>query len=210
MARRSFYKDEEDVVTKPGVNAEIRLDLKEAESAHGNITFVEGMGVRTTPYLEKYANNLRHFVHGNLHVLEAELATQKTALCNEWQILKHKVDRLVVDPVFPNVVDFVLPILVTNLAVSRRAFPLRFLASSVATGVSLKFAMPKTYAVVKGDLLSIEKDSFPEFRHQRIIILDSLKGYMAEALQMGQQSKLDLQRQIHDARQYVVKFLSDE
>ena len=67
-------------------------------------------------------------------MLAAELGTQKTAFVNEWHTLQAKLDETILDPVFPGVVSFVLPILVTNVFVAKRALPLRFLASSLVVG----------------------------------------------------------------------------
>ncbi|OBA20974.1 hypothetical protein METBIDRAFT_42108 [Metschnikowia bicuspidata var. bicuspidata NRRL YB-4993] len=210
MARRSFYEDDEVVTTKPGVNTEIKPELKERESAHGNISFVDGMGVRTTPYLEKQANKFRHFVHEKTSVMIAELGTQKTAFCNEWQNLQTKLNETIVDPVFPGVLNFVFPILVTNVFVAKRALPLRFVASSLAAGLSLKYNMPLTYLASKGKLCAWEKDNLPELYEQQQELVSAANVWVKDARILRDQAKVDLEKLVHDARVAIAKALEDE
>ncbi|GEQ71012.1 hypothetical protein JCM33374_g4693 [Metschnikowia sp. JCM 33374] len=208
--RRSFYEDDELVTTKPGINAEIQPELKQQESAHGNISFVDGMGVRTTPYLEKQANAFRHYVHDKASVLLAELGTQKTAVANEWANLQSKINDTILDPVFPGVVSFVFPILVTNVFVAKRALPLRFLASSLVAGVSLKYNMPLTYLASKGKLAAWEKENFPELHKQQGDLFQIAHVWVQDAKVLRDDAKLDLQKSVHDARIALIKALDDE
>lgn len=210
MGRRSFYEDDELVTTKPGINAEIQPELQAKESSHGNISFVDGMGVRTTPYLEKQANAFRHFLHEKTSVLAAEIGTQKTAFVNEWHTLQSKLDETILDPVFPGVVSFVLPILVTNVFVAKRALPLRFLASSLVAGVSLKYNMPLTYVASKGKLCAWEKENFPELHKQQQELASAANLWVKDAKVLRDQAKVDLQKQVHDARLALVKAWDDE
>lgn len=206
---RSFYEDEELVVTKPGFNTEINKDLKEKESSHGNISFVEGMGVRSTPYLEKYVEKLRLTLHENLAVLGAELGTQTTAISNEYSNLKDKIDELIKEPVVPQLVNVVGPILLTSVIVSRRSLPLRFFATSLVGGTCVKYYMPKTFDLVQHKLLALEKEQFPESKKQREQILKHINVYKKDAEKFSERTQKDLQRQIHHARKWLERVMRD-
>ncbi|KAF8000723.1 hypothetical protein HF325_004512 [Metschnikowia pulcherrima] len=174
MARRSFYEDDELVTTKPGMNAEIQPELREKESSHGNISFVDGMGVRTTPYLERHSNALREFIRNNTRVILAELGTQQTALRNEWLNLKAKIDETILDPVFPGIVSLLFPVLATNVFVARRALP---------------YNMPLTYLAAKGKLLAWEKQNLPEFYQQRHELVTAANVWVDDARVLRAQAK---------------------
>lgn len=207
---RKFYEDDELVTTKPGINTAISAELEAKESGHGNVSYVDGMGIRTTPYLEKQANIFRLYVHEKATLISAELATQKTALANEWAILKAHVDATILDPVFPGVVNFLFPVLATNVFVARRALPLRFLASTIAAGVSLKYNMPLTYEASKSRLCVWERENFPELHKQKNELVESAEVWLKDAKVLREQTKVDLQKLVHDARLAVVKALDDE
>lgn len=208
--KRLFYEDDEFVTTKPGVNAEIKPELAQKEGAHGNIRFIDGMGVRSTPFLERHANTARQFLHHHLSIIGAELATQKTALSNEWANLTKKVDEVVVDPVFPNVVSFVFPILAVNVFFARLALPTRFLIGVFTTGVSLEVNMPRTYKQISHIVLDFEKEHFPKAFEQQKETAQSFQQVLKQAETFGQQAKLDLQQLIHNARKYVIEALKDD
>lgn len=210
MGKRSFYEDEELVTTKPGFNAEINSELKEKESAHGNISFIDGMGVRTTPYLEQHFNALRLYVHDKLSVVGAELATQKSALNNEYNYLKSKVDEVVVDPVLPDIMNVVFPLLVTSVLVSRRSLPVRFAVSTFVAGASVKYYMPRTYEATKSKLLAWEQHNLPEVYNQQTELSATFADYIKEASKLSEQAHQDLLQQVHVARKWVQEVFDDE
>lgn len=206
---RSFYEDEELITTKPGFNTEINAELKEKESSHGNISFVEGMGVRSTPYLEKYAEKFRLALHENLSVISAELGTQKTALLNEYANLQQKVDEIVKDPVVPQLVNIVGPILLTSVIVSRRSLPVRFLATSLVGGACIKYYMPRTYDELKQRLIVLEREQIPELHKKRLETMKNIQVYKMDAEKYGEHARKDLERQIHHARKWLERVMKD-
>lgn len=210
MGRRSFYEDDELITTKPGYNAAITKDLREKESSHGNISFIEGMGVRTTPYLEKHFNTVRQFLHEKFSIASAELGTQKSALANEYAILKSKVNEVILEPIVPDCVNVIFPVLVASIVVNRRSLPLRFLATSMVFGVSVKYYMPRTYGAAKLKVILWEKENFPDVWQQQIEAKKSAEDFAAGTKVYSELLKLDLQRQIHGARLWVAKLLEDE
>lgn len=207
---RSFYEDDELITTKPGYNAEITPELKQKESSHGNIAFIEGMGVRTTPFLEKHFNSLRLMLHDKLAVVNAELGTQSTALANEWNTLRGKFQGLVKEPFLPGVVDVVFPALVGSILVHKRALPIRFLVPTLFAGVAFRYNMPRTYEVTKSKILDWEQTNFPQAYTQQNELAATACEYNREALILAEQAKIDLQRQVHEARKFVVQLLGDD
>lgn len=208
--KRSFYGNDELITTQPGYNAEITKELQEKESSHGNISFVEGMGVRTTPYFEKHFNNLRLFIHSKWAVASAELGTQKTALANEWNNFKSKLDEIILEPIIPDCVNVVFPMLVASIAVSRRSLPVRFVATSAVFGLSVKYYMPRTYQATKSKILLWEKESYPDLWQKQKEVGEAVRGLAADVNKLRELLRLDLQRQVHDARVWVAKILDDE
>ncbi|KAF5210252.1 putative MICOS subunit [Clavispora lusitaniae] len=209
-SKRFFYEDEELITTTPGYNTEISSELKEKESVHGNIALVDGMGVRSTPYLEKHFNKLRLLAHEKLSIASAEIGTQKSALANEWAIVKSKVNDVVVEPVVPRLMDVLFPVLVVSVFVSRRSFPVRFLSTAAVGGFTFKHNMPQTYENIKSRFLTWEYENFPEAAKQQNDKFASLDVMASDVTKYTSQAKSDLQAQIHDARKWVVSALSDE
>lgn len=208
-SKRSFYEDDELIITKPGYNAEMSLELKEQESAHGNISFVEGMGIRTTPYFEGYFNTMRLYVHNNLSVLSAELETQKSALANEWTCLRNKMDDIIVDPVIPDCVNVVFPVLVASVLVGRRSLPVRFLTTSVVFGLSVKYYMPNTYSATNRKLSQWGETNYPELWGNYQEICKTVDDLAVDLKKSGQDLKIELQKQIHEARLWIAKALDE-
>lgn len=207
--KRHFYEDEELITTKPGFNTEISAQLKEKESAHGDIAYVDGMGVRTTPYLEKHLNAFRLYAHDKLSVAAAELGTQVSALGNEFNYLKSKIDEVVVDPVVPNLVNVVFPILVTSVLVHRRSLPVRFAVSTFVAGAAVKYYMPHTYDAAKTKLVTWERESLPELYESQQQLAASLYAHKEATVEHGQYLKLKLRQQVHEAREWIQKTLDD-
>lgn len=207
---RAFYEDDELITTKPGYNTEASAELKEQESSHGNISFVQGMGVRTAPFLESHFNALRLRLHDQVSVLSAELGTQQTALANEWRNLRSKAEGLIVDPVFENLPDIVLPALAGSILVSKRALPLRFIVPTLFGGVAFKYRMPESYNNIKSKALDWENETFPEVYKQQTELSAAIASYKGDAKKLTEEAKLDLQRQVHKARAYVAELLSDD
>lgn len=208
--KRLFYEDEELITTTPGYNTVISPELKEKESVHGTIALVDGMGVRSTPYLEKHFNTFRLMVHDKLSILNAELGTQKTALCNEIASLKAKVNGVVVEPVVPRIMDVLLPVLAVSVFVSRRALPVRFLSTGIVGFFTVKHNMPQTYGNLKKEFLDWEEEVFPEAVKQQNELAASACSLTKDLQKYSSQAKSDLQVRVHEARKWVVDALSDE
>lgn len=208
--KRLFYEDEELITTTPGYNTEITPELKQKESVHGNIALVDGMGVRSTPYLEKHLNTFRLMVHDKLSILNAELATQKSALCNEITFLKAKVNSVVAEPVVPRIMDVLLPVLAVSVFVCKRALPVRFLATGTVGLFTVKYNMPQTYANLKKGFLDWEGEVFPDAVKQQNEIAASLCSLTKDVQKYSEQAKADLHALVHETRKWVVDALSDE
>lgn len=208
--KRFFYEDEELITTTPGYNTEITQELEQKESIHGNIALVDGMGVRSTPYLEKHLNTVRLLAHDRLSIVFAELGTQKTALCNEFASLKAKVNDIVVEPVVPRIIDVLLPVLTTSVFVSKRAFPLRFVATTAVGLFTVKRNMPQTFDNLRNGFLKWEEEVLPEAVKQQNDLAASVSSLSEDLLKYTLQAQSDFQAQVHNARKWVVDVLSDE
>lgn len=208
--KRLFYEDEELITTTPGYNTEISKELKEKESVHGNIALVDGMGVRSTPYLEKHLNSFRLLAHDKLSIISAEFGTQKTALCNEINSLKAKVNGVVAEPVVPRIIDVLLPVLAVSVFVSKRSLPVRLVATGTVGFFTVKHNMPQTYGNLKKGFLDWEAEVFPEAVKQQNEIAATACSLTKDLQKYSSQAKSDLQVLVHEARKWVVDTLSDE
>ena len=206
---RAFYEDDKLVSTTPGLNVEMSPVLKEQKSAHGNISFLNGMGVRSAPYLEKYAEKLRLVLHERLSVASAEIDTQKSALVNEFANLKQIVTDIVQEPVVPQLINVVGPVLLTSVVVAHRSLPVRFVATTFVGGACVKYYMPRTYAEAKTQLLLTEKMHFQQSQRVRADVLAQLDAFQSDARAFGNRAENDLQRQIHQARKWLERVFED-
>ncbi|EAZ62862.2 predicted protein [Scheffersomyces stipitis CBS 6054] len=210
MAKRSFYEDDELVVSKPGFNAEISPALKEKESAHGNISFVEGMGVRTTPFLEQYSNKLRLWLHDKVSIYGAEVDTQKTAFLNEVSTVSNGVKSTIHEPVLPNLVYILTISLTGSILASRRSLPVRFATPLVFGGFALNHYMPKTFDTIVSNYENYEKSQFPEFNKQKQeLVFDNYNNIKKQVDVSISEANVTLQKSVHEARKYLCDIFGD-
>ncbi|KAK6455562.1 apolipo protein O-domain-containing protein [Scheffersomyces xylosifermentans] len=211
MTRRSFYEEDELVINKPGYNAEISEELKAKESAHGNISFVEGMGVRTTPFLEQYSNKLRLFLHDKLSIYGAELGTQKSAFVNEVNTISNEVVSVIHEPVLPNLIYILTASLTGSILVSRRTLPLRFVTPVLFDGVALNYYMPKTFDTLSQRYDTFEKETFPEFHQKKQELVSENYQNVKKEVNTGiSEAKIALEKVVHDARVYLKDVFEEE
>lgn len=205
---RSFYGDDEFVETKPGYKSEISKALKEKESLHGNISFVEGMGIRSTPYLESVVNQCKTFLLEKFSIANAELGTQVSAARNELRSLTNKAQDLIQEP--DRLLDVTIPTIVSAIMVNNRAAPLRILFPITVSAAAFRIAMPKTYEAAKNEVLEWESKNYPETFKQQQELLKSAQELAEQFCKARDQSKLDLQRSVHNARVYLTELWRDD
>lgn len=205
---RSFYGDDEFVDTKPGYKNEIPESLKEKESLHGNISFVEGMGVRTTPYLESLVNQTKTFLQDKFSIINAELGTQASAFRNEFNHYSAQAGELIKEP--ENLLEVTVPTLLSAIVVNNRAAPLRIFFPITVSAIAFRIAMPKSYEATKDKVLKWEQEKYPEAYKQQTELSQSARELAEQFRKVQQQSKLDLQKSVHDARVYVTELLKDD
>lgn len=206
---RSFYGNEGELTTKPGVNTEISKELEKKEGAHGNVSFVEGMGVRTTPYLEKQFNSIRNYFHEKLNIAEAELQTQVSAASNEFNYYWARANGLIKDDK-SRFLDISMATVLAAALVGRRAAPLRWTIIPAALVVTFKYRMPNTYYELKENLLAWEKSNFPDAYKQQQEIAASSGDLVKELRRLSELAKLDLQASIHNTRKVLVESWNDD
>lgn len=206
---RHFYADDETTVTKPGFNDKISDKLKEQEGPHGNISFIEGMGVRTVPILEKYSNRARLFLHDKLQIYLAELGTQTSALANEWQLLKGHVNSIITEPVLPGLIYILTASLTGSILVNRRSLPLRFITPLAFGGVAFKYALPQLYLNTKAKLEAAEKDNFPEVYQQQVELKQQAQQLSNQADAALEDANVQLQSFVHRAKAVIVDLFEE-
>lgn len=206
---RSFYGNDEDLTTKPGVNKEISTELQKKETPNGNVSFIEGMGVRSTPLLETQFNNIRSFFHEKLNIAEAEIGTQISAASNELRTFWDKGNSLIKDD-RSKFLDVSIATVVAAAIVGRRPAPVRWLVIPAVLALTFRYTMPLTYEVSKERMLSWQKEQFPDFYSQQESLLQSSGDVILEIRKLQESMKLDLQETIHNTRKVLAESWNDD
>lgn len=205
---RAFYEDDEVVVTKPGHNEEISKDLKNKESSNGPINFVDGMGVRSTPFIESQMNKFRFFLHDKLSLIEAEFDTQVTAANNEFNFLKSKFNTVVKEPVLPNSIYILTATLTGSILANRRGLTLRTLSPLLFTIGGFKYFMPQSSRHIQNDIIEYEKENYPKFYNQQVEYMNQIKNSQQQLRDQGKQLDVQLLESIHKVRLYIQDIFS--
>lgn len=204
---RSFYGDDEFVDTKPGYKGEISEALKEKESLHGNISFVEGMGIRSTPNLESIVNLTKTFIQDKFSIANAEVGTQISAFRNEFTYYMDQVATFTREEYFLGVT---IPTLISAIVVNKKSAPVRIFFPLAVSAVSFRLAMPKAYGAVRDKVSRWEQEKYPDAYKQQQDLSRSARELAEQFRVAREQAKLDLQKNVHDARVYVTDLLKDD
>lgn len=196
---RSFYEDDELVVTKPGYVDEISKKLESKETLN-NVTYVKGMAIRSPPYLEEQLNKIRLYTHSKLSIVEAELNTAVSATKNEINNVSQCIDSMIKDPVLPNIIFILTATLSGSILVNRRSLPLRFLSPTVFGILSFSYFMPSSYNEVKSRITAYESEKCPELYQQQSQFFKELENQRKELNFKINNLNEDLASQIHEAR----------
>ncbi|ANZ75075.1 BA75_02244T0 [Komagataella pastoris] len=197
---RSFYSDDEEVLPTPGRNEPIDPKLENSESPNlHNLTFLHGMAIRTSPLLEKYSSKARQLLLEKYTLIDAELATQKSALNNEWSITKEKYNSIVVEPLLPSVIGILTTVLATGVAVSKRGIVVRTFIPAFAGVFVYRQTMPLSYQNSVKFLVEQEA-RVPEFHEARIEAVNQLHSLQADVSKATAEGNAALTRQIHSLR----------
>ena len=208
---RSFYEDDDKVLTTPGVNTPMPSKLEEEEKLHGNHSFVQGMVVRTSPVIETYTKELRKWLHDKYAIYGAEWETQKSLFNNEWNNVKREVAQTVADPVLPNLIYILTAALTGSILVNRRLLPTRFIVPVITGGAATAYFMPNTFRNLDKKLDQFEAQVAPQFHQERErFVNEDVKGFEDEFKRGIRYANGALQMSIHDARLKVALLFSDE
>lgn len=210
MAKRDFYVDDEVVINKPGVNTAITPELKEKEGLHGNVSFIEGMSIRTAPILEKYTGQARAWLHEKWLIYGSELSTQKSAFANEYNSIRNDISALIKEPVLPNLIYILTSTLTGSILVNRRSLPLRFLSPVVFGSVATSYFMPKTFASATGKLDRLEKDTVPEVHAAHQDLLKNYAQFKKDADAGVEELQVKLTSGVHDARIGILEYFDEK
>ena len=207
---RSFYENDERIVTKPGYNAEINEQLKEQEGSHGIVGFVNGMEVRTFPILEKYAHKARVVLHDNLSYYGAELSTQLSSVSNELRNLSDEIKSVIKEPVLPAGIFVLTSALTGSILVNRRMLPIRFFTPIVFGGVAYKYFMPHSYIATADKITAYEQLHFPELYEKHIELTNKVQSERKNINGQTEEAKAQLQNSIHNMREFLINFFSEK
>ncbi|RCK63582.1 MICOS subunit MIC26 [Candida viswanathii] len=203
MTKRSFYEDDDYIVNKPGTTTPITPSLAQKESVHGDVTFVDGMVIRTTPLLEKYANAVRHFVHDKVSLWGAELATQQSAARNEWRIVRREVTDVIREPVLPGLI-YVLTASLTGSILVRRSNVLVRFVTPLAFGIgAVWWVMPRTFEAVGRRYGELEREYAPDVYVKRVELGKDVEEFKKSVEQGVEDVKTSVLRGVHDLRKTI-------
>lgn len=199
--KRSFYEDDVLVLTKPGYNAEISASLKQKESSHGNVSFVDGMGIRSTPYLESHLNRLRVALYDKLSLYAAEIGTQITAVSSETKSIANSVHDTIKEPLLPSTIYILTATLASSIFASKKSWPIRFAAPLTVGVASTAYFMPRTYGTLKSKYNATEKEYFPRLHQQKQDqIVSTYNFFKDELILLSSQTQKAVFRGVHDTR----------
>ncbi|CCE83510.1 Piso0_004088 [Millerozyma farinosa CBS 7064] len=206
--RRNFYEKDDDIIAQPGVNVEISEKLKEQESPKGHISFIDGMGIRTLPYLEKYSTKLRLFVHEKSTYYGSELSNLNSAINNEFQTFQGEVKSLIKEPILPGGIYILTAALTGSIFARNRGIVLRFFTPVVFGGCAFKYFLPSSFNSSSEKLLHYEQKKYPEVYDKQNYYKQELLKLKNQSLEAVEDSKAELMRAVHSTRTYIADLLS--
>ncbi|CAK9436184.1 uncharacterized protein LODBEIA_P07420 [Lodderomyces beijingensis] len=178
MAPRSFYENDTPVIPKPGTTQPISRQLEEEDSPHGQVSFVNGMIIRTTPQIETWMQAMRTSFNRNFQIWEAELATQKSAFSNELTHLQNDFDAVVTEPILPRGL-YILTVALTGSIMARNSnIVVRFMAPVAFGAGALRYFMPQTFHNVGARYDAWEKANAPHVYAKRMYFIKDMKDVM--------------------------------
>lgn len=206
--KRNFYEKDDEIISQPGLNVEISEKLREQESPKGHISFVDGMGIRTLPYLEKYSTKLRHFIYEKSTYYGSELSNLNSAFNNEFQTFKGEVKSLVKEPILPGGIYILTAALTGSIFARNRGIALRFFTPVVFGGCAFKYFLPNSFDSSKAKLIHLEQTKYPEVyqkhKYYKGVIL-KLTNQLFETLD---DFKAEIMRAVHSTRTYIINVFS--
>lgn len=208
---RSFYEDDDKVLTTPGVNTPMPAKLEQEEQLHGDYSFVQGMVVRTSPVIETYTKELRKWLHDKYEIYGAEWETQKSLFNNEWNNVKREVLLTIADPVLPNLIYILTAALTGSIMVNRRLLPTRFFVPLITGGAATAYFMPNTFRNLEKKVDEVEAQVAPQFHQEREkFVKENIHGFENEFKRGIRYANGSLQMSIHDARMKVALLFLDD
>ncbi|CAI5757122.1 unnamed protein product [Candida verbasci] len=204
MGKRTFYEDDELILNKPGIPLEeTSSKLKQQESTHGDVEFVDGMVIRSTPILENYTSNFRKYLHDKFTIITAELGTQKSAIENEFNNLKSEYDQIVKEPILPNLIYILTISLSGSILVRNRNIGLRFITPLLFGGVTMNYTMPNTFNNLVSSYEKFEHENIPELSKQKQELAVYYQQFRKEFYNQQINLNESILSSIHDLRKFI-------
>lgn len=210
--KRKFYQDLEDELVVPGTNSTISKQLLQKEtpneSKNSEVSFVDGMTIRSSEVIEQNLNNLRKWTIDHLDYYFYEYQTAKSSFKNELLAISSKYHAIVVEPVLPNLIYILTGALSGSVLVNRRALPVRFFTPLVFGTTLYAYLMPQSFNNTREHLWRHEKENFPQVAQQHIQFLISLEENKQLANKKLEESNTCLISKVHSARKYIMDILN--
>lgn len=204
---RNFYEDDEIIVTKPGYNTEISPKLEDQETVHGDVSFVDGMIIRSLPILNSQLKTIREYVNEKIIIYSSELNTQVSAATNEWNSLNSKLQASIKEPILPGLIYILTATLTGSVLSARRSLPIRFLTPTIFGITAYGYYMPKTFRQTTTKLVEWENNNVPEVYNQQSEILKELTTLGSKVEETFCTSRKIMESNIHNARVYINELL---
>lgn len=210
MVSRNFYEDDRLIETKPGENVQMSSEFKEKESAHGNISFVTGMGIRTTASLEQGFHKVRQQLNHYTSLYSAEFSTQLSSLTNEFDNIKREVTGMIKEPLLPSSIYVLTATLTGSIFSSRRTVPVRLASPIFFGGIAFRYFLPYTFKAVEDKLLASEKKHFPGVFSLQEEYAKKISDFKERAYKESQGWHQGLVSTVHRFRMVVEGIFSDK
>ncbi|GME84539.1 unnamed protein product [Ambrosiozyma monospora] len=210
MGKRSFYTDDDEISSTPGLTSAIspELETKQVVQIDDNTKFVKGKLIKTFPQLEQFSNQWRKWLISKTDVATAEYDNLKSAVNNEISTVTNKTSELITEPVLPSTIYILTAALTGSILSNRRNIAVRFLAPTVFGIASFKYFMPHSFSNVGNWLYQLEGEYVPEVQKFQDDTTKSTNDLIAAAEQFQKETNDSLVSSVKETRQYIMDWVS--
>lgn len=195
---RSFYKDEEDQYSTPGLPtvSHIKNEANELTTATEADIKINKFGnlITTSPALESFVSKIRETTTSYYNIINEKFEFYTSTAGSHLEMTKYKIldFKGEHEDLLPNGCTVLTATLVGSIVSRNRSLPIRFVTPILFGGIALKYVLPETYANVSNGFqhvgLSLENKYFPEFKQTREDNLKKFDQFMDSACALKQNS----------------------
>lgn len=182
---RSFYKDEEDKYSTPGLPTVQHIAEPETPSANTTTEIkVNKFGnlITTSPALERFASKIRETATDYYECASEKYDFYTGTASSHFAMTVDKVAQFKGqdEELLPNICAVLTSTLVGSIVARNRSLPIRFFSPVLFGALALKYSLPQTYNNLSTGLqnvgLAVERKNFPEFKETRERSCEQLHG----------------------------------